>query len=314
MKIIIKLIIVLLLSNYGNSTAHIKISPLSISNNSAKQIQNYWTAERIKSAIPVKTPEISQQDLEKLLMYQQNREGEIMTIEPTLSNRLSDAERGPEKANVNAFPFSAGGKLFFTKSDGKDYVCSAQFVGSTRVLMTAAHCLMDQKTGQFFTNISFKRAYNNGGGQLVRYECASVWPDWKTGSSNYNWKKDYGFLYTATSSEGGALGLKTKIPYSQWLAIGYPANYGNNQYMNKVSGSKGVIADGTVEMKNNPMRSGNSGGAWIGDVKSFTDDGNYAIGLNSFHAENYPDSEFGPYFDADTFALYEYVRDKKCNN
>jgi hypothetical protein len=53
-------------------------------------------------------------------------------------------------------------------------------------------------------------------------------------------------------------------------------------------------------MRDNPFGKGSSGGAWL--------DGNVAIGLNSFNYDNDKSSMWGPQFDANTVALYEFVR------
>lgn len=283
---------------------------------SARKIEEYWTAERMKNAIPMPNPEISEEEFQRLINTPQEEESksqeESKSVESSFvgeSKVIVDTAGVPTRANVNEFPFSSGGKFFFTKPGVGDYSCSAQFVGSRRVIMTAAHCLKNYETGKQYSNFLFRRAYNDGGGQPVGWECGALSADWIVGPNNPpNWPSDYGFLYASSDSDVGALGLKTNIPYSTWTAIGYPYNYGSNKYMYKVDGSKGTVSNGVVEMRDNPMRSGNSGGAWIGDLTTNPYPGaNYAIGLNSFHRED-PTSEFGPYFDNDTYFIFEFVK------
>ncbi|NQZ06033.1 MAG: hypothetical protein HRT35_02635 [Algicola sp.] len=249
----------------------------------------------------------------------------------------------PIKADVENFPFSTGGRLAYIDSNGVDSYCSAQFVGSSRVIMTAAHCMQDRVTGMFYRNFNFRRAYNNGGGQSVGLICGAVYSDWKTGSEDKdNWKRDYGFFYTSSESEGGWLGLKKNENYSNWTAIGYPVAYGTSQYtpkdkepnltvndmfkmhnsavvrtgryMIRVDGGLVDKTHGIVTMNNNPMRSGSSGGAWIADLTDYQGSGNYAIGLNSYHMRDKYTYEFGPEFDDLTLSLFEFVSNMKCKN
>ena len=287
---------------------------------SAREIEEYWTEERMENAIPMPNPEISEEEFQRLINTPQEEESKSQEESKSVESSVGESEvmvytaGVPTRANVNQHPFRTGGKFFFTKPDGYDYVCSAEFVGSSRVIMTAAHCLRSKDTGEWYSDFLFRRAYENGGGQAVVSKCPTVWSDWVVGSDKpdyyWNWKRDYGFLYAERDSSGGWLGLRTLIPYSTWTAIGYPSNYGSNKYMYKVDGSKGTVENGIVEMKDNPMRSGNGGGAWIGDLKPHAG-GNYAIGLNSFHRSD-PTSEFGPYFDSNTFSLFEYAAKNPC--
>lgn len=72
-------------------------------------------------------------------------------------------------AQVNAFdddtdlhyPFRATGKLFYNNQLGQTLVCSASLI-SRGIAVTAAHCVAEFGTRQFFTNWQFVPAYNNG--------------------------------------------------------------------------------------------------------------------------------------------------------
>lgn len=283
----------------------------------AKAVEDYWTEERMKAAKPLDLPTLAPEQHRKLLQIPLGPEAKEppKVAEPGDGTAKGGApsdpspKGAPAKANVRERPFWNGGKWFFTKASGGDYVCSAEFVGSKRVVMTAAHCVMDGATGQWHKNFKFVRAYDNGGGQSVGWDCMSVKTAWHTSGPNYPY--DYAFVYASSDSGAGWLGLMTDIPYSQFWAIGYPGNYDNGKYMYKVEGTKGTVSGGTVAMNGNPFGGGSSGGAWIGDLTTPVAAGNYAIGLNSYYV-GHTDPMYSPYFDNVTFGLYEYVRDKKC--
>lgn len=288
--------------------------PNTSQSNTVGASDDYWTEERMANAVQMPLPELTQEDFSKF-KYFPPKDQEAKVIEPFAGDNAnaSDAELTADgtvtQADVSTRPFWNGGKLFFTTPDG-DASCTAQFVGSNRVLMTAAHCVMDATTGKWYTNFNFKRAYNNGGGQSVGWECMSVKSAWHD-NNQANYPYDYAFIYTDTNSGAGWLGFRTGIPYSNWTSIGYPINFYCGKRMGRVSGSKGSTGTGVVQMNNNPMYKGASGGAWIGDLNTPSSSGNYAIGLNSYATSDVT-SLWGPIFDSVTYGLLKKVEGKGC--
>ena len=59
-------------------------------------------------------------------------------------------------------PFRNTGKLLFRTAEGEITWCRAEFVGSERVLMTAAHCVYDFERRSLSTNFTFLQAYRDG--------------------------------------------------------------------------------------------------------------------------------------------------------
>jgi V8-like Glu-specific endopeptidase len=269
-------------------------------------IKNYWTQERIKQVVPLPHPKLNAEEMKKLISQKQRKE---FLNQPIQVIEESDLGLGiPQRANINQSPYSKGGVLLFTKQDNQQYLCSAQFVGQSNILLTAAHCVRNGKTGEWYDNFVFFRAYDNGGGEKFVAKCLVANNKWFDPAINYQY--DYAFIQTNTHSSNGWLGLMKDIPYTIWTAIGYPENYGDNKYMYEVRGNKGITSDGVIEMRNNPMRHGNSGGAWISDKPMSSSGSQYAIGLNSFHSDAYPGSEFGPVFDDEFMLQYQ----KAVNN
>lgn len=271
----------------------------------------YWTPERMKGATPLPLPEVDDATLERLLKGDLKKKS-ASPFPQFQSKEGFDPETTtpgvPTKANVGERPFWNGGVLFFTKPDGKDYQCTAEFVGQNNILLTAAHCVRDGNTGAWYRNFSFRRAYSNGGGQKVGWTCAAAYYMWA--SPPMNFKYDYAFIRTSGTSGAGWLGWATYVPYNNWTAIGYPQNYGSNQYMYRVDGDKGPVSNGIVQMNNNPMNFGASGGAWIADLTIPHVGGNYAVGLNSFINSSNPGKMWGPLFDQEFVGLYN----KAVNN
>ncbi|ALR03994.1 hypothetical protein XFPR_04515 [Xylella fastidiosa] len=168
--------------------------------------ENYWTEERRyaakpKSIVPLGN-EVSkikaETGLESYIRNQKERT-EQLVIEPSTGMDwddsfpiLSSVKGVPETADVSRYPFSNAGKTFFTDSKGDDFYCTAQFVGSNQVLMTASHCLMEDN-GKWYRNIEF---YPRAGGNIVfeplKIGCKGVPAD-AIMNGERNLGKDYGF-------------------------------------------------------------------------------------------------------------------------
>jgi len=237
------------------------------------RIEEYWTEERLSEARPI---ELSQLE-------------------------LSTTAGVPFPASVGQQPYSPAGKLFATTPTGNVY-CSASFVGSSQMLLTAAHGIMSNQ-GVYFTNLLFVRASAPaGGGQGVFIKGGFPWANYYS-SGTPNRAFDYAFLYTYTASGGGWLELLTGCPYATWTAAGYPENYGSGNTMYAVEGSKGTIGNSIVTMLQNPMSSGASGGPWIGPPMP---SGNYSV-IGSTAAKGLGDKVYGPLFDSNTTQLYQLV-------
>ena len=179
-------------------------------------------------------------------------------------NDLSSNQVGvPSPADLSKSPFKYGGILLFRKADGLSNRCSAQFVGEKNILLTAAHCVRDPKSGKFYEITGFYRAFNeNTFAKKFTAACMGTKSGWVS-TSDERYQYDYAFIRTTEDSDVGYMGYQTFQNESTWTEFGYPGNFGGGQVMQKVTGTFGQILNGEVEMKGNPMRNGNSGGAWF---------------------------------------------------
>lgn len=240
-----------------------------------------------------------------------------------LENRAKVLEPLPETDGVptqvsepaNHVPFKSAGKLIFTTDTGKVASCTAQFLQDLSVILTAAHCVRNPSNGKWYGWFTFQRAYDNGSSaQTVGWKCLAVYHEFTNPSVNAAY--DYAFILTDTASTGGTLAMATATRAERPLtAIGYPTNYGNGEVMYQVTGEWASESGGIVTMKNNPMRSGNSGGAWFSNFKVDGDDtNNLVVSLNSHHVKGNTKDEHGPLFTSDTNALYTHVQTSGCMN
>lgn len=273
-----------------------------------EETNEYWTNERMRDAQPAESPPIPPDELRRMIEEGAPPEpfGEGVTIPSGEPEGMVTGE--PHRGNRDERPYWNCGAIFFTGPDGKDYRGSGAFCGSNRTVLTAAHCVRSGK-GVWFTNVVFYRAYAGrwwgADGQRVGIHRMCVRSEWVNGSSGDS-AFDYAFCYTSDASGAGWLGLRTEIPYSSWTSVGYPRNYEEGTEVYAVSGDKGMVFPGRVQMLGNPFEGGSSGGPWIGDFSStYRPYTNMAIGVN---AESQPGGKmWGPYFDQRTFELFEHA-------
>lgn len=255
-----------------------------------------WSEERRNRAEPEPIP-----------IWNPPREARSLTRDPSApfsEAGVADNDGVVMAIDTEAAPYKAGGKLFFDTPEGPSY-CTAEFVGGgKRVLMTAAHCVMDSR-GNWYRNWKFFRAYGGGGGQEVHIECISA--EDRYYSPVWDLSYDYAFLYTEVESSGGSMGVATAKGYDRLTAIGYPRDHNNGKFMYKVSGAKGAQSGGSVVMPDNRFTYGASGGAWIGGLGNQ----DQAVGLNSWkRSETAPVNS--PVFDATTRDVYRHVKAGSC--
>ena len=262
------------------------------------ELEEYWTLERMGAARPLPLPILEEEDESR------SRGGErpgsaAEGISPELTESLPWPGRTtPVPADVAQWPYRTAGRLFFSKNPtkkGQDFWCTAEFVGTPGTVLTAAHCVRSGLSGKWYSKFRFVRGYGGESPQIVSLERVATWPSW-VGGQVPDYSYDYAFFATADLSNAGWLALGTVDWYFFWRSIGYPKNYGDGKTMYRVTGPKGTVGRGTVEMLGNPMDRGASGGAWIGG-------GGSAIGLNSHYFRFYPDRVGSPRFDERTLIL-----------
>jgi len=202
----------------------------------------------------------------------------------------------PEDAATNDAPFKTAGRLFFIDSQGTQRWCTAEFVDDDATLLTAAHCVWDRASTDFYRSIYFGRVYNNGFVENFSIASVGVLTEWiQTGAPH---QYDFAFLSTTLPTTQGHLVSSATLP-TDWIAIGYPrkftvngtTEYPNGEIMKRASGVAGVASQNMFLMLGNPMGRGTSGGAWSPPGQSPF--GNEVFSIASMLGSS-PDSIYGP--------------------
>lgn len=201
-------------------------------------------------------------------------------------------------ADITIAPYSSVGRLTYDFPSGR-FACTAQLIGSTGILLTAAHCVWDKDTNAWASNTRFALGYNLGASaQSFDWDCAAIVSGWRN-AANHTMDQipyDYAFIKIRGTPPSG-LGLTIGTGSAHVDAVGYPTNYYNNQQMVHVFGNKD--AQNPSAMAPNPMSHGSSGGAWIV--------ANSAVSLNSGNRIGQDNVMYGPALSARTQAVADFV-------
>ncbi|HEY8082611.1 MAG TPA: hypothetical protein VIE64_03500 [Solirubrobacterales bacterium] len=251
-----------------------------------EKVVNYWTAERMKGAVPADRG----------------------------SRPVPAATKGTTSSTVAStevpLPYpSAYGKVFFTSNSGVNYVCSGTAIASANesVVWTAGHCV-NEGPGAFYKNFLFVPAYRDGAAPYGKFAGSTLLTtsSWRASGE---WGVDVGAAIVGTNGSGKTLSnvvneaaLTFKAPRNQAYRIyGYPA-------AKKFSGQRmwvcqtGWLMD---DLSTTPdtigascdMTGGSSGGAWVTS-------GGAVASVVSYGYSSLRNVLFGPHLEAEAQSLY----------
>lgn len=252
-----------------SSTQSIKNMNPIISTDTYKKIEpnSYWTEEKMKNAIPVK----SSDDLQSPLKNNENNDtGD--NNEGIISHPYSPDDFG---LNPNAVVPSTSGKVFYSYN-GKDYVCSGSAINNPykNLVMTAAHCVHDGPGGGWHSNIAFAPAYYDGVSSygLWEWDTARTFNGW---INNRNYDYDQAF-FTVRQKNGknlvnvvGGNGLSYNYNQAQpnVRISGYPAESPyNGRFPYSCYGDTKKRQINNDAYMNCDFTGGASGGPWLRDM------------------------------------------------
>ncbi|WP_205571841.1 trypsin-like serine peptidase [Arthrobacter celericrescens] len=258
-------------------------------------VADYWTPERMRSAIPGDV--LAQKALER------GKSTSRAAVEQGTSTRITGkAGKGKPVLHTNENPVPHIGKVFFTLG-GLNYVCSGNSVASANksTVSTAGHCL-NEGPGAFATNFVFVPAYLNGAAPYGKWTARALYTtnQWSSGGDI---QYDTGFAVVSTlngqslSDVVGASGVEFNAARGlSYKAFGYPAaSPFDGQSLKACTGTAindTINPGGTTQGIPCDMTGGSSGGPWfIGSTSA-----GYQNSVNSYGYGSRSTTMYGPYW------------------
>src|SRR5262249_1423761 len=142
----------------------------SITQPPVSSLTQYWTSQRLRDAAPMPLPVVDPRTGGSV-------SPDNAPPQAALPDRPDAALPSAVNGNVSTRPPYWAGKIFFARSDGSGGYCSTQFIAPGLLLM-AAHCVRDEKSGAWFTNFLYIHGYDHGKGRRFGTQCASAYDGW----------------------------------------------------------------------------------------------------------------------------------------
>jgi V8-like Glu-specific endopeptidase len=275
-------------------------------------IDAYWTPARMRAAVPVATPTV----IDDAALEQRDRPGNVGRPQTVVRPAAPSAAVGsPPTGTARAVNPSPGvGKVFFRKSNGKDYVCSGSTINNeTRNLVsTAAHCIHGGKGGTDHQNWMYAPLYAAGKTPHGKFPAKYFHATKGWTQHSYNWW-DFAFV-NVWPVDGVRLVEKTGgngISVNQSKSIGvtvlaYPsqAPYDGQKQVSCVTSLHWAAAAQVKVFCG--LTPGASGGPMFQNY-----DTTLRFGFtNTVVAYVWKSRNYGPYFDSDVLTVFNRARNK----
>jgi len=266
----------------------------SISTPPSSALTEFWSTQRLNQAPAMPVPVV--------------RLGTINRVNPAPIKPRAGAPRpipgslARASGNVYSRPLYFGGRLAFNTPQG-EMTCSAQFV-APGILATAAHCVRDENSGQWYTQFLYQHQFNRNKAQNFSTECVAAYNGWVSADDS-RWTWDFAMIRLRGGTDRGHFGWQYGWwgDYDRVPKIGYPAGIEDAQVMQVEFGQ---LAQGwgpkIVALNHGNARNaeGSSGGAWVGKyetVENGNTESNYIISVTSHHVNDDRSVSYGPYWD-----------------
>lgn len=266
----------------------------------SQQAGSYWTAARMKAAIPGDTL------IAGKMAPISGGSAVAGAVQHTVTGQFAERKVGGINPET---PVSHIGKVFMTLG-GTDYVCSGNAVASSNkeTVATAGHCV-NEGPGAYATKFTFVPAYNNGSAPYGQWSAVALYApkEWTSGG---NLTYDTGFAVVAPhngvtlSATVGASGVAfNQARGLNYTSYGYPAAAPfTGETLQSCSGTASQDTTGSTGSQSIPcdMTGGSSGGPWFIGSGS----GGLQNSINSFGYTYQPNAMYGPYWGSTIESAY----------
>ena len=259
------------------------------SGQSSGTVARYWTAERMKSAVPA--------------------DRGSQPVPAAAKGGKGGGSSTVASAEVPLPYPSAFGKVFFTSNSGVNYVCSGSALLSANesVVWTAGHCV-NEGPGAFYYNFLFVPAYRDGTAPYGKFAASELLTTsgWLTAGQ---WGVDLGAAVVGTNASGLTLSdavveapIVFDAPRNQaYWVYGYPAAKKFSGQRLRVCQTAWSLDDASASPATMgagcDMTGGSSGGPWVTA-------GGAVASVVSYGYRSLANVLFGPHLELEAQSLY----------
>jgi len=274
-----------------------------------KSIVDYWTPERMASAVPKDLITVDEKELPSSNNHPKGERAATVLADSELLSGM-----------VTTKPLIAG-KVYFVMGGG-NYLCSGSVVNADNrdTVITAGHCVFEYERQIWATNWIFVPNYSLGSRPLGSFTMRkmatkSAW------MSSRDFNNDVGIVLMNPNERGqhiqdvaGGLGITLDPPrQGRSTSFGYPKNLNSGETVSNCAGiplSPTFLSGFTGLQLSCAMTGGSSGGPWIQNYNVNARTGQQ-VSVNSFIVSNRPNYLFGPYFtESNIGSLYREYQDQ----
>jgi V8-like Glu-specific endopeptidase len=203
--------------------------------------------------------------------------------------------------NLRNYPEAVIGKLLFVKPSGEAGSCTATFVTTNRVLLTAANCIINKDAGDAATNTDFIFVSNYGSVTQQAYgvDCVAFPSGWLGQNYAATWRFNYAFLRTTNTNTFGGLGLTNALAPTRLNQVGFADDLHEGLRILSVDSDAYMTKDGLVATAFTTLGAGSSGNPWMRN--------SIVHSISSHYDPEQPDIVLGPRITGTTMKILQHV-------
>jgi len=201
--------------------------------------------------------------------------------------------------NLGNYADAAIGKLLFVKPSGEAGSCTATFVATNNILLTAANCIISDE-GVTHEDLIFVSAYGSVAQQTYAINCLAMPGEWPTTQGADRWRYNYAFMRTARTSTFGGLGLTNALVPKRLSQAGYSDVIDDGMKMQRLDADAYMTKDGLVGTAYTGLGGATSGNPWLRNSIIYS--------VSSHYDSEYPSILLGPRITSDTMKLLNRMR------